>query len=52
MLKCKYFELDMSANGGLDFQENSEILELLFSIDMSSSLNIFGIVLPSWLRAE
>jgi len=36
----------MSANGGLDFQENSEILELFFSIDMSASLNILGIGFP------
>jgi len=49
MSKCRYFELDMSANGGLDFQENSGILDLFFSIDISFSLNIFAIVFLSSL---
>jgi hypothetical protein len=49
MSKCKYFDLDMSANGGLDFQENSGMLDLFFSIDKSFSLNIFAIVFLSQL---
>ena len=43
MSKCKYLDLDRSANGGLDFQENSGIRDLFFSIEIWFNLNIFAI---------